>query len=105
MTPSTAWAAVLITSAGCYALKLMGMSVPERVLGRPVVRRIAAFLPIALLAALVAVQTFSVGQHLEIDARAAGVGAAVIAIWLKAPFIVVVVVAAATAALIRAVAH
>jgi hypothetical protein len=95
------WAAVLIASAGCYALKLLGHSLPTSVLNRPLVRRSADLLPIALLSALVAVQTFAGGQHLGLDARVAGVGAAVVALLLRAPFIVVVVVAAATAAILR----
>jgi hypothetical protein len=57
---------------------------------------------VALLGALVAVQTFAVGQALVIDARLAGLAAAVVALLLKAPFLVVVVVAAVTAALLRA---
>jgi len=60
-------------------------------------------LPVALLAALAAVQTFASGTQLVLDARVAGVGAAVLAILLRAPFLVVVAVAAATAALVRLV--
>lgn len=96
------WAAVLVTAAGCYALKLAGLSVPERVLSAPLVRRIAALLPVALLAALVGVQTFSAGNHLRVDARLAGVAAAVAALLLRAPFLVVVAVAAVVAAGLRA---
>ena len=58
------WAAVLATSVGCYLLKIAGLSVPERVLASPRVRTAALLLPIALLAALTAVQTFGRGQHL-----------------------------------------
>ena len=48
-------------------------------------RTVAGLLPVALLAALVAVQTFAVGQTLVIDARLAGLIAAVIALLLRAP--------------------
>jgi MinD superfamily P-loop ATPase len=48
--------------------------------------------------------TFSMGQHLQIDARAAGVGCAVLAAWRRAPLIVVIVVGAGVTALIRALA-
>ena len=82
------WAAVLAASAGCYAVKLAGLSVPRRILDHPRVRRIAALLPVAMLAALVAIQTFSTGHDLVIDARLAGVAAAVVAIRLRAPFLV-----------------
>jgi hypothetical protein len=66
-------------------------------------QRAAALLPLALLAALVVVQTFSHGRSLAVDARAAGLAAAGVAVLRRAPFIVVVVVAAATAAVVRAV--
>ena len=97
------WVAVLVTAAGCYALKLTGLVVPRTVLGNPRVRRFAELVPIALLAALVAVQTLGAGQSLAIDpARLAGLGAAVAALLLRAPFLVVVIAAAGTAAVLRA---
>ena len=97
------WVAVLATAAGCYAFKLAGLTVPRRVLDNPRVRRFAELVPVALLAALIAVQTFSDGQSLAIDpARLAGLGAAVAALLLRAPFLVVIVVAAGTAAILRA---
>ena len=96
------WAAILVTAVGCYLLKLAGLLVPRAWLEQPTVARIAALLPVALLSALAAVQTFSVGTHLVVDARLAGVAAAVVALLLRAPFLVVVFVAAATAAAVRA---
>ena len=96
------WFAVLAGSIGCYIEKLVGHLLPASVLERDGVRRIAGLLPVALLAALVAVQTFAVGQSLVIDARLAGLAAAVIALVLRAPFLVVVLVAAITAAVLRA---
>jgi hypothetical protein len=95
------WAAILVTAAGCYALKLAGLSVPQAWLDHPLVARASALLPIVLLAALAAVQTFAVGTRLVVDARLAGVAAAAVALLLRAPFLVVVAVAAATAALVR----
>jgi branched-subunit amino acid transport protein len=95
------WPLVLTASVGCYLLKLAGHAVPPSVLGRPRVRRIAALLPVALLAALVAVQTFGAGQALVVDARLPGVAAAAIALVLRAPFLVVVVVAGVVAAGLR----
>lgn len=96
------WLAIGLTALGCYLLKLAGLSVPERVLDRPRVRAVAVALPVALLAALTAVQTFTVPGGLAVDARAAGVAAAVVALALRAPFLVVVAVAALTAAGLRA---
>jgi branched chain amino acid efflux pump len=95
------WPAVIVTAVGCYLLKLAGLSVPDKVLDRPLVRRIADLIPVALLGALVAVQAFSTDQSITVDARLAGVGAGVVALLCKAPFLVVVVVAAVTTALLR----
>jgi uncharacterized membrane protein len=91
------WAPILIAAAGCYALKFAGLSVPQRVLDDVRVQRVALLLPVALLAALIATQTFAEG----VDARAAGLAAAVVALVLRAPFLVVVAAAAATTALLR----
>lgn len=101
MTGSLVWAAILASAAGCYLLKIAGLSVPGRWLEPPAVRRIAALLPVALLAALVGVQALADGQRLAVDARAAGLAAGGAALLLRAPFLVVVGVAAATAALLR----
>lgn len=54
------WVAVLATAAGCYLLKLTGLTVPRSVLDNPRVRRFAELVPVALLAALTAVQAFGV---------------------------------------------
>lgn len=96
------WPAVIIGSIGAYLLKLTGYVIPARVLDNPRLRTLTALLPIALLAALVGVQTFSTGTQLQIDARIAGLAAAIVALTLRAPFLVVVLVAAATAAVLRA---
>lgn len=96
------WAAVLAGALGCYLLKLAGLSVPPNVLENQRVQRIATALPIALLTALIVIQTFTTGHRLTVDARAAGLAAAAVAVLLRAPFLVVVGVAALTAALIRA---
>jgi branched-subunit amino acid transport protein len=95
------WAGVLGGALGCYLLKLAGLSVPERVLEGRRVQRIAGLLPVALLAALIATQTFSSGRTLRLDARAVGLAAAAAAVLLRAPFLVVVAVAAVTSALLR----
>lgn len=97
------WVAVIAGSLGCYALKLAGHVVPSTVLDHPALRRMSGLLPLSMLAALVAVQTLASGSTLEIDARLAGLGAAVIALLLRAPFLVVVLVAAATAGILRAI--
>lgn len=95
------WLAVLLAAGGCYAFKLAGLSVPRRVLDDPRVQRIAVLLPVTLLAALAATQSFTTSQRLVIDARAAAICVAAIAVLLRAPFLLIVALAAATAALVR----
>jgi len=95
------WAGVVVASAACYGLKLAGLSLPRRWLQDPRLQRTVPMIPVALLAALVATQTFATGRHLVLDARAAALGVAAIAVVLRAPFLVVVAVGAATAALLR----
>lgn len=95
------WIGILVGCVGCYALKLAGLSVPRAVLERPVVHRVATLLPVVLLSALIAVQTFSLGSTLVLDARAAGLAVAGVAVWRRWPFLVVVALAAVTTALVR----
>jgi hypothetical protein len=97
------WAAVLVASAGCFALKLTGWSVPARLLAGERLQRAAVLLPVALLAALVVVQAFAGERALVLDARAAGLAVAALLLVLRAPFLLVVVAAAVTAAVLRAV--
>ena len=98
------WIAVLVTAASCYALKLAGLTVPQRVLARPRAQRFASLVSVALLVALIAVEAFGRGRTLAIDpARLAGLGAAAVALLLRAPFLVVILAAAGTAAVLRAV--
>jgi branched-subunit amino acid transport protein AzlD len=96
------WIAIGLTVVGCYAVKLIGLLVPAGALERPLVRRLAALLPVALLAALTAQQTFGDGQALVLDARAAGVAAAAVALLLRAPFLLVVGAAVVVTAGVRA---
>ena len=95
------WAGVIAASVACYGLKLAGLSLPQRWLQDPRVQRTVPLIPVALLAALVATQTFSAGQRLVLDVRAAALAVAIVAVLLRAPFLVVVAAAAATAALLR----
>lgn len=98
------WTAVIVAAIGCYLLKLAGVSLPTSVLERADVQRVAALLPVALLAALVAVQALDGAGRLQVDPHLlGGIGAGVLALLLRAPFLVVIVVAAATAAVLRAV--
>ncbi|MDT4960219.1 MAG: hypothetical protein QOG22_1408 [Pseudonocardiales bacterium] len=96
------WTLVIATAVGCYLLKLAGYLVPARALEHPRVRRLVELLPVALLAALVVVEALAAGRHLEFDGpRLAGFAVGAVAVWRRAPFLVVVVLAGLTAALLR----
>ena len=95
------WAGVLVACAACYALKVAGVSLPQRWLQDPRIQRTVPLIPIALLAALVATQTFASGRHLVLDVRVGSLVVAIGAVLLRAPFLVVVLAATVTAALVR----
>ncbi|GGK05156.1 branched-chain amino acid transporter AzlD [Streptomyces camponoticapitis] len=97
------WIAVALTAVGCYLVKLLGLLVPAGVLERPIVQRLSALLPVALLAALTAQQAFGGPDGaLVVDARVAGLTAAGLALVLRAPFLVVIAAAVAVTAAVRA---
>ncbi|AZQ37854.1 AzlD domain-containing protein [Streptomyces cyaneochromogenes] len=96
------WIAIGVTALGCYVVKLVGLLVPAGALEQPLVRRLAALLPVALLAALTAQQAFGDGHALVLDARAAGVAAAAVALVLRAPFLLVVAASVVVTAGVRA---
>jgi hypothetical protein len=98
----TLWAAIAATVVGCYVLKLAGTSVPRAFVERPPIARMVLLVPVALLASITALQTVTDGQRLVLDARLAGLAVAAVAVAARAPFLVVVVAASATAALLRA---
>ena len=103
-TGTGTWIAIGVTALGCYGVKLLGLSVPAGLLERPVIKRLAALVPIALLAALTALQTFGTGAlRPAVDARTAGLAAAAAALFLRAPFLVVVAAAVLVTAAVRAV--
>jgi branched-subunit amino acid transport protein len=97
---SATWWGVLGTSAIALLLKYLGHSVPEKYLAHPTVQRVNLLVPVALLSALVAIQTFTEGSRLLLDHRSAGIGVAVIALLLRAPFPIVVISSALTSALL-----
>jgi branched-subunit amino acid transport protein len=94
------WIAVIGTSVIAFALKYSGHSVPEKWLSHPRIKNVNALIPIALLSALVAVQTFTEKSTLMIDQRLLGLSVAIIALLLKAPFPIVVISAAASSAML-----
>lgn len=96
------WFWVVVAALGALAQKLVGYLVPAETLGSPALSRVAATVTVGLLSALVVTQTFASGGSLVLDARAASVLVAVVALRLRAPFIVVVLLGAVTAAGLRA---
>jgi branched-subunit amino acid transport protein len=100
---SAVWLCVLVVGLATVAVKASG---PVLAAGRELPQgaaRVVDLLAPALLAALVATQAFASDEQLVLDERAAGLIAAGVAIVLRAPLLVVVLVAAATAAGLRAV--
>ncbi len=97
----TVWGAVLLAAGICLALKVLGYLVPARVLEAKRPARISDLLTVALLAALVAVQTLGSGQALVVDARIPAILVAAGLLYLRQSFLVVVLAAALVAALLR----
>jgi branched-subunit amino acid transport protein len=97
----TLWTAVLVSSALVYSWKLFGYLVPDRFVSSPKVKDLATLLTVSLLAALVGIQTFGSSEGLSFDARVPALVVAAGLFYLRVPFVVVVVAAAAVAALIR----
>ncbi len=95
------WTTLLLLAAGAYGFKAAGTFGLARFMSGDRARGIGALLPPALLAALIAVGTLSTEQSLVVDARLAGVAAGAVAVWRRAPFWVVVVVAAVVTAALR----
>jgi branched-subunit amino acid transport protein len=104
MSPGALWAVVLAGGVGCYVLKLLGLSIPAAWVQRPWVTRIVEFVPAALLGALVAVQAATTGNRLVLDGRLVGLAVAAVAFALRAPFIVVLVLAGVAGALVQVLA-
>jgi len=97
------WLAIVVAGIAVYSWKILGFMVPARVMEHPKVARIAALMTVALLAALVGVQTFATKAGLSIDARLPAVLLAALLAKFRVPFIVIVLAAAGLAALLRAV--
>ncbi len=95
------WIWLLLACVLAYAWKLVGYFVPAKLLKDPRMSRIAGTLTIGLLASLTIVNTVASGQTLAADARLGALAAAAVALAFRAPFLLVVVVGAGAAALLR----
>ena len=101
MRGAVLWLAVVSAGLATFAIKLVGHLLPRHWLAQPRVARVAALVTVALLSALVAIQAATSGGRIVLDSRLAGIAAAVVALLAKAPFVVVVLVAAVVTALLR----
>ncbi len=95
------WTLVIWLSIGAYAFKMLGFVVVGSRKLPDVLSRCLLLIPAALLAALVFNSSFTDGQSYAFDERAIGLGVAIIAAWRKLPLIVVVILGAATTAILR----
>ena len=104
MTGTALWATVVIGSLGCYLLKLAGLSVPAAWVEQPWVARVVDFVPAATACTATSAASSAAGNDLVLDGRLVGLAVAAVALALRAPFIVVLVLAGAAGALVHALA-
>ena len=97
------WSLVIVLAIGAYAFKVTGLVVLGGRTLPAVIERCLALIPAAVVTALIVKDTFTTGQDLVLDARAAGIAVAVLAASKRAPLIVVIVLGAAVTALLRQV--
>ena len=96
------WIAIAVMTVVSFAIKAVG---PVVLGGRelpPAAERLIVLVPAALLTALVMVETFAHDRELVVDARAAGLVAAIVAVALRASVLVVLLAAAIVTAGVRA---
>jgi hypothetical protein len=95
------WILIVVLAVGTVLLKTIG---PVFAGGRqppaPLTRVIALVAP-ALISALIVTGTFTAGRQLVIDARAAGLVVGAIALWLRVPAVLAMIMAAIVCALLR----
>lgn len=98
------WWPVIALCGGAYGLKLLGVVLSGRLDSESAERWSLEIVVVPVLSALILVQTFTTGQHFELDARAPALLIAALLVWRRAPFVLVALAAAATAALWRLLA-
>lgn len=97
----TVWQIIIAASIAVLAIKQLGYLVPARALASPIASRTADLTTVALLSGLIVVQTVGAGQAIAIDARLPALAIAALLFAVRVPFIVVIVAAAVTAAVLR----
>lgn len=84
------WTSLILASIGSWALKYAGLSLPDSVVSHPRVQRIASYLPVAILSALIATQLFDGGAKWQLDpAVLGGFAAAVLLLIARRGFLTV----------------
>jgi ABC-type sugar transport system permease subunit len=96
------WVTVIVASLVVLGIKVAGWALPAKWFSNPRVAPIAGLVTAALLAGLTVVQGFASGTRLVFDSRVAALAVAAVAYWRRVPFILVVILAAAVAAGLRA---
>ena len=94
-------AAILVLAVGTYTIRLTGVVLRDRLELSETIQRVLPMAAAALLAALATTAALMEGAAFAGIARPAGVLVGALLAWRKAPFVLVVVAAAATAALLR----
>jgi uncharacterized membrane protein len=95
------WSVVIALALGVYAQRAVGAVLIDTDKVGDKTQRVLGALPLAIIAAVVALATLSSNGELEFDARALGVLAAAVCAWRRLPMFVIVIVAAAVTALLR----
>ena len=89
------WLGLLVFTVGNLITRALGMfALGGRVKPDSPLTKLMALVPISVVAAVFAVQTFSSRDQIVLDSRILGVAAASLAVWRKAPMVVVVLIAA-----------
>ena len=94
------WTTAIISSLLAFLTKFSGFAVPEKYVSHPRIQRINILIPVALLSALVAVNTLASKKELTLDHRLGGVLFAAIALKLRAPFLVMMLGAGLVSAIL-----
>jgi len=95
------WTFIFLLAGVSYGFKVLGAVIVGQRTMPAALERCLLLIPAALLAGLIAKDTFTAGQSIGIDARAAGLVVAALATWKKLPFAVIIVLGVGTTALIR----
>ena len=95
------WLAILLGAVVTYLTKLSGYAVPARWLSNPRMTRVAGAITVALLSALIVMNTFAAGTALVLDARLAALAVAALALWARWPVLLVVLLGAGAAGVVR----